>query len=191
MCQAPTQGPPLWGSAIETGALVKSGAALGPTAWGFHCSAVGPGTRSALLGPAPPPPPNCLPLTPPPPPWPQARLLRLPPAGDLAPCPTVGAAGPILGHKQGFILCFLSILNSFIKLEWLLWDVNNYFFLKKTPQNPEVADARRQLSQQPHASGGLGGGSETPEGAHVSGRPGHLLAGWPGKASPQFLACVT
>ena len=55
------------------------------------------------------------------------------PAGGLAPCPTAAAAWPILGHRQGFILRFLSILNSFIKLEWLLWDVNNYILKSHKP----------------------------------------------------------
>ena len=51
----------------------------------------------------------------------------------MAPCPTAAAARPILGHRQGFILRFLSILNSFIKLEWLLWDVNNYILKSHKP----------------------------------------------------------
>lgn len=32
---------------------------------------------------------------------------------------------PILSHRRGFILRFLSILNSFIKRGWLFWDGNN------------------------------------------------------------------
>lgn len=61
------------------------------------------------------------------------RPLPQAPAGGLAPCPTAAAARPILGHRQGFILRFLSILNSFIKLGWLLWDVNNYILKSHKP----------------------------------------------------------
>lgn len=107
--------------------------------------------------------------------------LRPPPAGGLAPCPTAGAARPILGHKQGFILCFLSILDSFIKLKWLLWDVNNYIFLKK--QNPGVADAKRRHS--PAAPRLWNEGRD-----QVSGWPVHSQAGLT-KSSPIFSASVS
>ena len=106
------------------------------------------------------------------------RVLSPAPAGGLAPCPTAAAARPILGHRRGFILRFRSILNSFIKLKWLLGDVNNYSFKKpgKTLKWPQLQGYAHQWPTPGEV--GVGRLDQRLD-DRVSQRPSHSPAGWP------------